>query len=221
MDAISKHGVPSSQRANFVKVLERLLSREQDEEQLTPDAAFLHVGVSVLGYDISDGYLTDGPKDYGYDYLDISSDSCTIFQSNSVNYSNGIDIGLQIGPSYLDDVRQIKEVLSNLDNIPADCNKQVGRALVALKNEISRQSLKRIAENDDREVPPFPISVMLLALGQKFTPQAQTEFGMLEDFYNTVCRRRLVGDGDFSLHRRLCSKNSGASATTIGRTGME
>ncbi len=125
-------------------------------------------------------YLTDGPKDYGFDYLDISSDSCTVFQSKSVNYGNGIDVGLQIGPSYLDDVRRIREVLSNLDNIPADCNKQVGRALVALKNEISRQSLKRIAEKDDREAPPFPISVMLLVLGESFTSQAQTEFALLK-----------------------------------------
>ncbi len=181
MDAISKPGMPSSQRANFVKVFERMLSREQDEEQLTPEAAFLQVGVSVLGYDIADGYLTDGPKDYGFDYLNISSDSCTIFQSKSANYASGIDLGLQIGPSYLDDVRQIKEVLSNLDNIPADCNKQVNRALVTLKNEISRQSLKRIAEKDNREILPFPISVMLLVMGEKFTPQAQTEFAMLEN----------------------------------------
>jgi hypothetical protein len=38
MDAMSKHEVPSSQQANFVKVLERMLVREQDKEQLTPDA---------------------------------------------------------------------------------------------------------------------------------------------------------------------------------------
>lgn len=203
MDAISKPGVPTSQRANFAKVLERMLSREQDEEQLTPEAAFLQVGVSVLGYDVADGYLTDGPKDYGFDYLDISSDSCTIFQSKSVNYVGGIDLGLQVSPSYLDDVRQIKEVLSNLDNIPADCNKQVGRALVAIKNEISRQSLKRIAEKDNREAQPFPISVMLLVLGEKFTPQAQTEFEQ--------CRSSLT----------TCWKSCGASATMIGKIELE
>lgn len=181
MDALPEQKIPTSQRANFVKVLERQLQREQDEEQLSPEAAFLSVGVRNLGYDLENGYLTDGPKDYGFDFLDISTDSCTIFQSKSVSYVNGIDLGVQIGPNYLNDVRQIKEVLCNLDNIPADCNKQVARALVALKNEISRQSLKKIAEGDNRATPPFPISVILLAMGEKFTPQASTEFGMLAE----------------------------------------
>lgn len=181
MDALIEQKIPTSQRSNFVKVLERQLQREQDEEQLSPEAAFLTVGVRNLGYDLENGYLTDGPKDYGFDFLDISTDSCTIFQSKSVNYANGIDLGVQIGPSYLNDVRQIKEVLSNLDNIPTDCNKQVSRALAALKNEISRQSLKKIAEKDDRDTPPFPVSVVLLAMGEKFTPQARTEFDMLAE----------------------------------------
>ncbi|WP_445219351.1 AIPR family protein [Bradyrhizobium sp. Pa8] len=181
MDAFTEKKVPKSQRANFVKVLERQLQREQDEEQLSPEAAFLSVGVRILGYDIENGFVTDGPKDYGFDFLDISTDNCTIFQSKSVSYTNGIDLGLQIGPNYLDDVRQIKEVLGNLDNIPPDSNKQVSRALNALKNEISRQSLKKIAEKDDRAAPPFPVSVMLLALGEKFTPQARTEFDMLAE----------------------------------------
>jgi hypothetical protein len=55
MDALAKHGVPVSQRANFVKVLERMLLREQDEEQLSPEAAFLALGIRILGYDQSEG----------------------------------------------------------------------------------------------------------------------------------------------------------------------
>jgi hypothetical protein len=181
MDALSlgTHGVPASQRANFAKVLEGILQREQDEEQLSPEAAFLSVGIRILGYDEADGFLTDGPKDYGFDFVTVASDSCTIFQSKSVLYSNGIDLGFQLGPSYLDDVRQIKEVLSHLDAIPQDCNKQVARALTTLKNEISRQSLKRIAEKTDTDISPFSISVMLLGLAQDFTRQAKTEFEML------------------------------------------
>jgi hypothetical protein len=27
----------------------------------------------LLGYDIANGYLTDGPKDYGFDHLDIQA----------------------------------------------------------------------------------------------------------------------------------------------------
>jgi hypothetical protein len=81
---------------------------------------------------------------------------------------------------YLDDVRQIKEVLTNLDSIPLDCNKQVGAALVALKNEIARQSLQQISK-EERDSTPYSISVMLLAMGEKFTPQAKTEFAMLEN----------------------------------------
>src|SRR5258707_13546285 len=37
----------------------------------------------------------------------------------------------------------------------------------------------KIAENDGREITAFSITIMLLALGEKFTPQAQTEFNML------------------------------------------
>jgi 23S rRNA A1618 N6-methylase RlmF len=148
MDAFVATGVPKTQRANFLKVLENLLQREQDEEQLTPEAAFLNVGVKIKGFEPDEGFQTDGPKDYGFDFVSIANDNCTIFQSKSIAYSNGIDGGVKIGPSYLDDIRQIKEVLNNLDNIPIDCNKQVGRALIALKNEISRLSLQRFADKN-------------------------------------------------------------------------
>lgn len=179
MDALTAHGVPASQRANFAKVLEGMLLREQDEEQLSPEAAFLSVGIRVLGFEESEGFSTDGPKDYGFDFVTVASDGCTIFQSKSISYANGIDLGAQFGPSYLDDVRQIKEVLANLDAIPKDCNKQVARALTTLKNEISRQSLKRIADKTDAETTSFSVSVMLLGLASSFTPQAKTEFEML------------------------------------------
>ncbi len=181
MDALVSRGVPESQRANFVKVLERMIAREQDEEQLSPEAAFLSIGIAVLGFDKPDGFLTDGPKDYGFDFVTVTSESCTIFQSKSVNFSGGIDIGFQISPSYLDDVRQIKEVITHLDNIPLDCNKQVSAALVALKNEIARQSLQQVVAKEERDTNPYSVSVMLLAMGEKFTPQAKTEFAMLEN----------------------------------------
>lgn len=180
MDALVNRGVPPAQRVNFLKVLERMIVREQDEEQLSPEAAYLAVGIGTLGYELSDGYLTDGPKDYGFDFVHVTSESCTIFQAKSVQSNNGIDIEYQIGPSYLDDVRRIKEVLNNLDNLPLDCNKQVSAALTAIKNEIARQSLQRVALKEDREAAPYAISVMLLAMGEKFTPQALTEFKMME-----------------------------------------
>jgi hypothetical protein len=89
MDALVSRGVPESQRANFVKVLERLIAREQDEEQLSPEAAFLSVGIAVLGFDKAEGFLTDGPKDYGFDFVTVTNESCTIFQSKSINFSSG------------------------------------------------------------------------------------------------------------------------------------
>jgi hypothetical protein len=109
----SGNAVPASQQANFVKVLERNLLREQEEGQISPEMAFLVNGVRLFGFDPDEGYMTDGPKDYGFDYLDITNESCTIFQSKSLNYANGIDTTAQIAPSYLDDVRQIAEVLKH------------------------------------------------------------------------------------------------------------
>lgn len=179
MDALATPGVPKTQRANFLRVLETLLQREQDEEQISAEAAFLNVGVRIKGFEPADGHLTDGPKDYGFDFVSIASDNCTIFQSKSVNYANGIDGGLLIGPSYLDDIRQIKEVLEHFDNLPMDCNKQVSRALIGLKNEIARLSLSKIADKDASEKPSFAISILLLAMGDDFTAQARTEFDML------------------------------------------
>lgn len=181
MNILAKPGIPQSQQVNFLKVLEGMLFREQEEEQSTPEAAFLSAGIKILGYDEGDGHLTDGPKDYGFDYLHIRTENCTIFQSKSLNYSSGLDGGALIGPSYLDDIRQIKEVIANLDAIPLDCNRHVSRALTALKNEISRQSLQRLADKAESEPPKYSISIVLLAMGEKFTPQAESEFRMLEN----------------------------------------
>lgn len=163
------------------KVLENMLLREQEEGQITPEAAFLSCGVRLFGFDPDDDYMTDGPKDYGFDYLHITNENCTIFQSKSLSYANGIDSKVQISPSYLDDLRQIIEVLKHVDTPPKDCNKQLNKALISLRNEISQRALQRVAKQDETEPPSCSITLILLALRGQFTKQAQTEFGMLNE----------------------------------------
>jgi hypothetical protein len=179
LEIAQRNAVPASQHANFIKVLEANLAREQEEGGSSPELAFLISGVRLCGFDPDDGHITDGPKDYGFDYVHITNDDCTVFQAKSVNYSSGIDATQQISPPYLDDVRQIIEVLNHLDRPPPDANKQVTQALLSLRNEISRRALQRLA-SEDAESPTYSITIILLALGGGFTKQAQTEFQMTD-----------------------------------------
>ena len=172
-------GVPPSQQDNFSKVLERYLAREQEESGVSPEAAFLLTGIKTLGFDPEDGYLTDGPKDYGFDYVHVTEDDCCIFQSKCFDYSEGIDVSAVVAPSYLDDIRQIHQVISNLDRLPADCNKTVSRALLDLKNEVARKALQNVVKSADDPRPVYNVSVRLLALGSGFTSQALTEYNLL------------------------------------------
>ena len=183
-----RSGVPASQLANFMKVLESSLAKEQ-EDGTNPELAFLLFGVKLFGFDPEDGFLTDGSKDYGFDYVHISNDDCTIFQAKSVNYAAGIDSDYIAGPSYLDDIRQIRDVLQHLDEVPKDCNRTVSKALTSLRNEISRRSLQALAQNEDSTRPSYAITIKLLILGQNLTNQAQTELEMMSDLkfqYATV-----------------------------------
>ena len=179
LDTVQRNVVPASQQANFIKVLETYLAREQEDGGVSPETAFLLAGVRLFGFDPEDGFVTDGPKDYGFDYVHITGDDCTIFQAKSVAYANGIDTEFLIGPQYLDDLRQIQQVLQHLDDVPPDCNRQVDRALTLLRNEISRRALQRLAKSDDWEMPTYSVTIMLLALGKTLSGQAQTEFNMM------------------------------------------
>jgi hypothetical protein len=178
-EAMQPITLPESQRNNFAKQLELEMLREQEEAGVGPEEAFLRTALRALGFNPDDGHYTDGPYDCGMDFVHVSEEETSIFQSKSQAYAHGLPTEVTLDAGYLGDIRRILEVLGSLDPLPREGNRAVIEALTSMRNEINRKALVPVrAEEED--APEYRISIYFLGLARGFTPQAQTEFARLE-----------------------------------------
>jgi AIPR protein len=194
--------LPDGQRDNFAHVLQMDIQREQEDERIGPDEAFLRTALSTLGFDPDEGYYTDGPYDCGIDYIHVTQEEASIFQAKSLAITDGIPLHALLDASYLDPIRRTLEVLQNLDALPPEANKPVTEALSSLRNEINRRALILAAEGYDagaddtivlaaertKEIPEYKVSIYFLGLARGFTLQAESEFDRL-----AVCKQIIYG----------------------------
>ncbi len=176
--------LPDTQRKNFAGLFEKEILKEQEEENINVDEAFLRVSLDTLGFDFDEGSYTDGAFDYGVDFVHVTEEEASIFQAKSLSIHEGIPLQQALDASYLADVRRIIEVLQHLENLPADANKRVAGALTNLRNAVNRRALLRAANTIQpstapTDEPEYKITVYFLGLARGFTSQAATEFARI------------------------------------------
>ena len=192
-----QHSLPDTQRINFARILEKDLRTEQDREGVSPDAAFLRVGLRTLGFDPDEGYITDGPLDCGFDFINVTQEEASVFQAKSVIFQGGVPLNDKFDATYLGDLRRIISVIQNLENLPEEANKKVTSALTSMRNEVNRRALALNPQTEDiipildnelslqvtsvsqNATPIYKISIYFLGLAHSFTSQAQAEFDSL------------------------------------------
>jgi hypothetical protein len=177
--------LPDTQRKNFARLLEEEMRNEQEEDGVSHDKAFLRVALNTLGFDPDGGYHTDGPFDYGLDFVHVSEEEASIFQAKSLAIHEGIPLEAMFDASYLADLRRIVEVLQHLDKLPKDANKQATEALTNLRNSVNRRALLPVAnalngETTSASEPGYKIAIYFLGLARGFTAQAETELQRIE-----------------------------------------
>lgn len=176
--------LPEAQRANFSQLLLNEMSQEQEEEGVGPEEAFLRIALKTFGFDPDDGHYTDGAYDCGFDFVSVTQEETSIFQSKTLNYENRLPLDALLDASYLADLRRILEVLKDLDHLPREANKAVSEALVNMRNEITRKALLPAAlldsSGNESNSPEYKVNVYFVGLARDFTSQGREEFQRLE-----------------------------------------
>ncbi len=180
--------LPDTQRANFANLLLEEMGREQEDAGVGPEESFLRVALRTHGFDPEEGHQTDGGYDCGFDFVNVTQEETSIFQSKSLIYSNTLPMDAKLDASYLGDLRRIIEVIGNLDNIPKEANSVVVEALTSMRTEINRRALipsAMSASADDvpdvlDQQPEYRVNIYFFGLAKGFTPQAEEEFKRLE-----------------------------------------
>jgi hypothetical protein len=104
---------PSEQRKLLIDHLLRDVRATADEAGVDVEVAFLDVAVRDFGYNIERGFRTDGPGDFGFDYLEVSEREAFIFQSKSVDADALIEYAGDnvLSPDKIADLHRILSVL--------------------------------------------------------------------------------------------------------------
>jgi hypothetical protein len=176
--------ISKSQRQNLLNVLESDLRQKMDDESLTFDNAFVLLALDYLEFNPDNGELSGGKGDHGIDYWEVDEEDAAIFQFKSHDFTENFDPLFKIGTNDLDDIRQLKQVLLNLNNIPDSANKSVKKFLQELTSAIVERKL--LAPEGDAEDLFYNIDINFVALANNFTQQAKDEFDRLqmpESFY--------------------------------------
>jgi hypothetical protein len=192
MVAMTTNTLPESQRHNFSKLLETEIAREQEDAGVGPEEAFLRVALRTYGFDPDEGYHTDGPLDCGLDFVFVTQEETSIFQSKSIEYDGELPLATKLDATYLNDLRRILEVITNLDRLPKDANGVVIEALTSMRTEITRRALILAAGVVPHEVgtdvldeePEYRVNIYFFGLAKEFTPQADAEFARLSGINN-------------------------------------
>jgi hypothetical protein len=162
---------PTAQRGLLIEQFLRDVQAKADEGGIDTDAAFLNVAIGYLGFDLDDGFRTDGSGDYGFDYVDVGEREATIIQSKSVQFGPGsVYEGTNVfGPDKISDLYRIKEVLGCLTETPAGATEPLRKALDELRTQVMRagraaqqalgesfQAIDEALSEEARQVPPIP-----------------------------------------------------------------
>ena len=165
------------QEANFVSQLELDLSSIIENEEVSPDQAFLRLCIDYLGFSRDDGLISDGKNDCGIDFIDFSTTAATIIQAKSSDFPGKIDIDKLAGTSDITDIPRIRGVISDLDKLPPKIKANLRRLLVELKSAILLPVSANHRENPESPAPdPFQVTVYFCYLGKEFTAAAGAEF---------------------------------------------
>ena len=179
---------PEVQRSNLIGQLNWLLKRELDEEELPFDRAFSHIALDILGYDLDSGTMSDGKGDFGIDYWIVDEKAATIFQFKSHDFTETLNPNFAADPKYLADLPRIQNLLTHLNEIPAEANAKVQDFVKELRSSVHRYSLTAHATD-----APFEITIFFCCLAKRLTDQADEEFRRLGKDKN-------IPLGDQTLH---------------------
>ena len=58
----------------------------QEEDEVSPDRAYLTLCINYLGFSLEHGLITDGGNDCGIDFIEHTADGATILQTKSVEF---------------------------------------------------------------------------------------------------------------------------------------
>lgn len=176
--------LPDAQRPNLAKLLENELLREQEDAGVRPEEAFLRVALRTYGFDPDEGYQTDGSFDCGFDFVYVTQEETSVFQSKTIDIEDGIPLNSELDASYLADLRRIVEVLQNLDHLPKEANRTVVEALTSMRSEINRRAFISARAGQERdggldvldEEPEYRVNIYFYGLAKGFSSQAEDEF---------------------------------------------
>src|SRR5262249_48342154 len=147
-----------------------------------------HIALDILGYELCSGTMSDGRGDFGIDYWIVDERTATIFQFKSHDFTETLDANFTADSKYLSDLPRIENLLTHLNEVPAEANQKVQDFVKELRSAVHRYSLAAHATE-----APFEITIFFCCLAKRFTDQAADEF------------RRLATDkhiswGDHTLH---------------------
>lgn len=171
-------------RAQFRDNIQQRLRQIMDEESKSHDQAFIDLALESLEFATDSGEITDGPRDSGIDYYELTDTSATIAQLKSQDISDGIDWDRKFDTNALDDLRRVKEVLLDLAHPPEKASRAVQNFLIKLADAIiQHRQLSTglgIGDEDDGQAS-FTIDIHLICLGSSLTDAAWDEFQKIQN----------------------------------------
>lgn len=161
-----------------LSILESELRQKMEDESFSFDNAFVFLALDYLEFNPDKGVLSGGKGDHGIDYWEVDEEDATIFQFKSHDFTESFDPLYKIGTNDLDDIRQLKQVLLNLNNIPDSANNSVKKFLEELTSAIVERRL--LSTEGATEDLFYNIEINLVALADTFTQQAKEEFERIQ-----------------------------------------
>ena len=151
------------------RLFQQDLSQITEEHELSHEQAFLRICIQYLGFDPDQGVISDGPGDYGVDFIEVDDCGVSIIQSKSVEVDKEIDFRRTIGSNYIADVPRIRSLFENLEALPPKMNSKVRRALTDIRHSLH-------SRNETKKDEPLNVSVYFCAQAAGFTESAEVEF---------------------------------------------
>ncbi len=170
-----------SQRKNLLDSLETDLRSAMDEGSLSYDKAFIQVALDCLGYDTENGTISDGPGDFGVDYWEVGPDRATLIQFKCHDYSERFNANYTMKPDHLSDLRDMRDVLENLDATPKSANTETKRFITSARDAIHEVHNLNIAVSLE-EQQTYMIDRVFVGLAARFSEQAKDELDNILSF---------------------------------------
>ena len=183
---VQEDGAPKisdTARAMLQEGIEARLRQMMDEQSKTYNEAFMDLALENLEFAPESGEKTDGPRDCGIDYYELTETSASIVQFKSQDISGGLDWNRKFDASSLTDLRRIKDVLMDLAHPSETASREVRNFLITLGDTIARrkQLSRSLYSDEEEETVAFTIDIYLICLAKDLTPAAWEEFVRLQE----------------------------------------